>query len=135
MWSRPSCATCSGSGFRWALRCSTPEEAAEPALYAHKVTVDRAYGGQGLGAELLDWAGNRAADEGPDWLRVDVWTTNERLQHYYLRRLTAYRGVMVSGRSVSSGLLWDCRQGPGACQSMVWRPPIRWKRAPGNARA
>jgi hypothetical protein len=35
----------------------TPQEAAEPALYAHKVTMDRAYGGQGLGA---------------DWLRVDV---------------------------------------------------------------
>ena len=31
-----------------------------------------AYGGQGLGAELLDWAGSRAADEGADWLRVDV---------------------------------------------------------------
>ena len=43
----------------------TPEEAAEPALYAHKVTVDRAYGGQGLGAELLDWAGTRAADKAP----------------------------------------------------------------------
>ena len=41
---------------------------------------------QGLGAELLDWAGTRAADEGDDWLRVDVWTTNERLQHYYLRQ-------------------------------------------------
>ena len=51
----------------------TPEEAAEPALYAHKVTVDRAYGGQGLGAELLDWAGTKAADEGADWLRVDVF--------------------------------------------------------------
>src|SRR4029453_13419546 len=31
----------------------TGEEAAEPALYAHKVTVDRAHSGQGLGAELL----------------------------------------------------------------------------------
>jgi len=64
----------------------TPEEAAEPALYAHKVTVDRAYGGQGLGAELLDWAGSKAANEGADWLRVHVWTTNEHLQHYYLKQ-------------------------------------------------
>jgi GNAT superfamily N-acetyltransferase len=48
----------------------TEQKQAEPALYAHKVTVDRAYGGQGLGAELLDWAGTRAADEGADWLRV-----------------------------------------------------------------
>jgi hypothetical protein len=41
---------------RWAKpELWTPEEAAEPALYAHKVTVDRAYGGQGLGAEC--WTG------------------------------------------------------------------------------
>jgi GNAT superfamily N-acetyltransferase len=72
---------------RWAKpELWTEEEAAEPAFYAHKVTVDRAHAGQGLGAELLDWAGTRAADEGVDWLRVDVWTTNKRLQHYYLRQ-------------------------------------------------
>ena len=62
----------------------TEAERAEPALYAHKATVDRAYAGQGLGAELLDWAGTRAANEGALWLRVDVWTTNDKLQQYYL---------------------------------------------------
>jgi GNAT superfamily N-acetyltransferase len=62
----------------------TPEERAEPALYAHKVTVARAYAGQALGVELLDWAGTRAANSGLAWLRVDVWTTNTRLQQYYL---------------------------------------------------
>jgi GNAT superfamily N-acetyltransferase len=72
---------------RWAKpELWTEQERDEPALYAHKITVDRAYGGQGLGAELLDWAGSRAADEGADWLRVDVWTTNERLQHYLLKQ-------------------------------------------------
>ena len=72
---------------RWAKpELWTEQERAEPALYAHKVTVDRAHAGQGLGAELLDWAGTKAADEGADWLRVDVWTTNEHLQHYYLRQ-------------------------------------------------
>jgi GNAT superfamily N-acetyltransferase len=63
----------------------TPEEAAEPALYAHKLTIARAYAGQGLGAELLDWAGARAAAAGDRWRRVDVWTTNRELQRYYLR--------------------------------------------------
>jgi GNAT superfamily N-acetyltransferase len=81
---------------RWAKpELWTEEEAAEPALYAYKVTVDRAYGGQGLGAELLAWAGSRAGDEGADWLRVDVWTTNEHLQHYYLKQgyhLRPHRG-------------------------------------------
>ena len=80
------------------------EEAAEPALYAHKVTVDRAYGGQGLGAELLDWAGTRAADEGADWLRVDVWTTNEHLQHYYLRQGFTYVRTVVLPHNPSGAL-------------------------------
>jgi GNAT superfamily N-acetyltransferase len=83
----------------------TPEEAAEPALYAHKVTVDRAYGGQGLGAELLDWAGTKAADEGADWLRVDVWTTNERLQHYYLHQGFTYVRTVVLLHNLSGSAL------------------------------
>jgi hypothetical protein len=82
----------------------TPQEAAEPALYAHKVTVDRAYGGQGLGAELLDWAGTKAADEGADWLWVDVWTANERLQHYYLRRGFTYVRTVVLLHNPSGAL-------------------------------
>ena len=43
----------------------TPEEAAEPALYAHKLTVARAYAGQGLGGELLDWAAASAPCRDP----------------------------------------------------------------------
>jgi hypothetical protein len=73
----------------------TEEERAAPPLYAHKVTVDRAYGGHGLGAELLDWAGTRAADEGSDWLRVDVWTTNERLPDYLRQGFTCVRTVVL----------------------------------------
>lgn len=62
----------------------TEVERAEPALYAHKLTVARAYAGRALGTELLDWAGTRAANAGATWLRVDVWTTNHKLQRYYL---------------------------------------------------
>jgi GNAT superfamily N-acetyltransferase len=62
----------------------TEHEAAEPALYVHKLTVARAHAGRGLGAELLDWAGTKAADSGATWLRLDVWTTNLQLQRYYL---------------------------------------------------
>jgi ribosomal protein S18 acetylase RimI-like enzyme len=50
-----------------------------------KLTVARACAGQGLGGELLDWAGTRAAAAGDRWLRVDVWTTNLELQGYYRR--------------------------------------------------
>jgi ribosomal protein S18 acetylase RimI-like enzyme len=91
----------------------TPEEAAESALYAQEITVDQAYGGQGLGAELLDWAGTRAAEEGADWLRVDVWTINERLQHNFLKQgfapmsappsyLIIHRGRCFSGHHSTS---------------------------------
>ncbi|MFD9453430.1 GNAT family N-acetyltransferase [Streptomyces sp. NPDC059985] len=61
----------------------TPTEVAQGALYVHKLAVDRAYAGTGLGTRLLDWAGDRAAQEGVRWLRLDAWTTNTRLQQYY----------------------------------------------------
>jgi ribosomal protein S18 acetylase RimI-like enzyme len=90
---------------RWAKpELWTEEEAAEPALYAHKVTVDRAHAGQGLGSELLDWAGSRAADQGADWLRVDVWTTNEHLQHYYLKQGFTYVRTVVLPHNPSGAL-------------------------------
>lgn len=63
----------------------TPTELAEPALYGHKAIVGRAYAGQGIGAELLDWAGTRAAHMGRHWLRLDAWTTNTELHRYYER--------------------------------------------------
>src|SRR5215216_3571006 len=54
--------------------------------------------------ELLDWAGSRAADEGDDWLRVDVWTTNERLQHYYLKQGFTYVRTVVLPHNPSGAL-------------------------------
>jgi ribosomal protein S18 acetylase RimI-like enzyme len=66
--------------------------------------VDRAYGGQGLGAELLDWAGSTAANEGADCLRVDVWTTNEHLQHYYLKQGFTYVRTVVLPHNPSGAL-------------------------------
>jgi GNAT superfamily N-acetyltransferase len=75
----------------------TPAEAAEPALYAHKLTVARTHAGQSLGVELLDWVGTRAADNGATWLRLDVWTTNYELQRYYLEQgFTHVRTVILS---------------------------------------
>lgn len=82
----------------------TEAERAEPALYAHKATVARAYAGQHLGAELLDWAGTHAADEGAIWLRVDVWTTNYRLQRYYLDQGFAHVRTVALPRNPSGAL-------------------------------
>jgi GNAT superfamily N-acetyltransferase len=63
-----------------------PEETGlEPAVYVRRITVSRRYAGQGLGGQLLDWAGLRASRSyGARWIRVDVWTTNVKLHDYYL---------------------------------------------------
>ncbi|GLW65404.1 hypothetical protein Arub01_36480 [Actinomadura rubrobrunea] len=65
----------------------TPDERAEPAVYLHRLVVDRRYAGLGLGAWLLDWAGWRARTEyGARWIRIDVWADNYALHRYYLRQ-------------------------------------------------
>ncbi len=62
-----------------------PEEnRRDPAVYVRRLVVSRRYAGLGLGAQLLDWAGQRAErDYGARWIRVDVWTTNSALHDYY----------------------------------------------------
>lgn len=68
VWSRPTC-TC---------------DLSERAVYAHRLITARSHRGQGLGAQLIDWAGLRARGEyGAKWIRIDVWTTNTALHEYY----------------------------------------------------
>jgi len=91
----------------------TETERAEPALYAHKMTVARAYAGRGLGAELLDWAGTRAANEGARWLRLDVWTTNDALQRYYQEQgFTHVRTVVLEHNPSGALFQRPARQAP-----------------------
>lgn len=69
VWSRPAC-TC---------------ELSERAVYAHRLITARGHRGQGLGAQLIDWAGLGArSDYGAKWVRIDVWSTNAALHDYYL---------------------------------------------------
>jgi|SRR5215831_692665 len=65
-----------------------PEEnRRDPAVYVRRLVVDRGYAGQGLGAQLLDWAGLQAVRAyGARWVRVDLWTTNTELHAYYRRQ-------------------------------------------------
>jgi hypothetical protein len=62
-----------------------PEDDLVDALYAAKLLTPLERAGGGLGAEVLDWAGGRAFEAGVSWLRFDTWTTNLRLQAYYVR--------------------------------------------------
>lgn len=84
----------------------TADEATEPALYAHKLIVRRVYAGQGIGAELIDWAGTRASNLQRRWLRLDAWTTNTSLQDYY--RLLGFQHVRTVHRDDNpSGALFQ----------------------------
>jgi len=59
--------------------------AAEPAVYVHRLITARKYSGLGLGSELIGWAGLRGSRSyGAKWVRVDVWTTNLLLHKYYM---------------------------------------------------
>lgn len=62
-----------------------PEEMLrDPALYVSRLVVDREYSGEGIGAQLIDWAGLRGKRQfGATWVRVDVWTDNFALHKYY----------------------------------------------------
>jgi GNAT superfamily N-acetyltransferase len=74
------------------------------ALYAHRMALARAAAGQGLGAEMLDWAAARAAAAGKRWLRLDAWRDNPGLRRYYERHgFTHIRTVVIGHRR--SGVL------------------------------
>jgi len=105
-------------------RLWTPAEIAEPALYVHKLAVDRACAGAGLGAMLLEGAGVQAIREGAHWLRLDAWTTNRRLQEYYLGEGFAHVRT-VDDPDVVSG--WTAQR-PAAHQAHPEAPHPVWTR-------
>jgi GNAT superfamily N-acetyltransferase len=79
----------------------------DKAIYAHRLIIDRRFAGWGLGSQLIDWTGRRAQQEyGAEWIRIDVWTTNERLHEYYTKR-----GFEPCGRAADpeypSGMLFQ----------------------------
>jgi ribosomal protein S18 acetylase RimI-like enzyme len=64
-----------------------PDKSEKPALYVRRVIVSRRYARRGLGAALLDWAADVARrNHGAELIRIDVRTTNQRLQSYYERQ-------------------------------------------------
>lgn len=81
----------------------TDAELAEPARYINKLTVSRSYAGRDLGGRLLNWAGGRAARDGAGWLRLDAWTSNERLHQYYLEHGFSYVRTVREGGAVNGG--------------------------------
>jgi GNAT superfamily N-acetyltransferase len=70
----------------WSDRACTCD-LAERAVYVHRLITSRKYAGQGLGAELIDWAGLWGCrGYGARWIRIDVWSSNTALHDYYMNQ-------------------------------------------------
>jgi GNAT superfamily N-acetyltransferase len=59
-----------------------PEEGGD-ALYLHTLAVRRAWSGQGLGQQMLNWAEQQASLSGKTFLRLDCFANNRILRRYY----------------------------------------------------
>ena len=61
-----------------------PDQTRTAVVYVRRVVVSRRYASHKLGAALLDWAADWAKENRHARLiRIDAWTTNERLHRYY----------------------------------------------------
>ncbi|MFJ9434066.1 GNAT family N-acetyltransferase [Streptomyces sp. NPDC101490] len=78
-------------------------ELAEPSMFINKLMVARTHAGRDLGGRLLDWAGDRASLSGAAWLRLDAWTTNTKLQGYYLQHGFSHVRTVTEGGAINGG--------------------------------
>jgi RimJ/RimL family protein N-acetyltransferase len=87
----------------------TERERGEPAVYVSRLIVTRRAAGRHIGTALSDWAGQRALwDWGAQWVRIDVWTTNEALHNYYEKRGFRFcRVCVVDERTYPSAALFE----------------------------
>jgi ribosomal protein S18 acetylase RimI-like enzyme len=105
--------------------------------YLHRLAVDRAHAGHGIGAQLVDHAAGVVARGGRQWLRLDCAKHNTRLHDYY-RRLgfTHLRTVELSHRK--SGALFQRHVAlgeprPAGCRHQTPKHYASSKNAPPNA--
>lgn len=96
-------------------------ERLNPAVYIHRLVVSLPFAGVELGAQLLDWAGRLATGEyGARWLRVNAWTTNDRLHAYYSRQ-----GFEHFGQAVDNG------HDPGYPSAALFQRPANLRTSTG----
>lgn len=96
------------------------------AAYVHQLAIRDGYHGLGIGAEVLNWAGGRAAEAHRPLLRIDFPPANDGLRRYYRRigfewvRDTAIRGkrrtytatLWQRPSSYRSATAWNCPTTP-----------------------
>jgi GNAT superfamily N-acetyltransferase len=110
----------------------TPDELAEAAAYISKAAVVRSQAGKGLGALILRWVVDHAAEQGAVWARLDAWRTNHELHAYYLRQGWDYLRT-VGPPHRRSGALFQrpADADPQARAALIWQDlPARLRRPP-----
>ena len=77
-------------------------DALPDAAYVHKLAVSRACAGQKIGHAIVEWADQKAAAAGRDFLRLDCLRDNPGIRAYYERLGFEHRGdLVVNGRDMS----------------------------------
>ncbi|MFZ1024161.1 MAG: GNAT family N-acetyltransferase [Thermoplasmata archaeon] len=66
--------------------------------YVHRFAIRRNYGGQGIGRQMIEWAGVRTKERGRFKLRLDCLTASKPLHEYY--RSLGFRRV---GKVIQGG--------------------------------
>jgi ribosomal protein S18 acetylase RimI-like enzyme len=78
--------------------------------YVHAIAVRRSYAGQRLGEKLLDWADERIAAAGREFLRLDCMSDNAVLREYYERLGFEPRGEAVFDDFTATRFERRCRR-------------------------
>jgi GNAT superfamily N-acetyltransferase len=78
--------------------------------YVHALAVRRAWAGRGVGASLLDWAGEQVAGAGREYLRLDCLAGNAELRRYYERHGFELRGEVAVDDFTSALYERRCRK-------------------------
>ncbi|WP_106399483.1 GNAT family N-acetyltransferase [Actinocorallia populi] len=86
----------------------TERELRVPAVYLHRLVVDRHYKGMRIGEFLIGRGAQRGLLERPSAreLRIDTWSTNDRLHEYYIGLgFSKIHGIRVTEDETPSGQL------------------------------
>lgn len=69
------------------------EKDADPAIYLHRIVTNPDFRGQGFVQKIVDWAKEHGRALGKQYLRLDTWADNPRLQTLYISCGFRYLGA------------------------------------------
>jgi ribosomal protein S18 acetylase RimI-like enzyme len=107
------------------------EELSVPACYVSRLVVSRKYAGQQIGTSLVEWAAIRAKNEyQAQFVRIDVWTSNNSLHNYYEKRGFGFLRFCEDVHYPSAALF----QKPMSAVDETWRTLFHEEQSIGTSR-